>query len=424
MGFDAKLLNEPAQDPLAEQAVIGAALLSNAVFAEIKGLRPDHFYRPSHETIFATMLKMHSAGVDADPVSVAAELDKSGQLTRVGGGPYVHTLLTAVPTTTNASYYAKVVMDKWKIREVNKLGHRFLQIHDSADDIPEALDAARNFLDEADGEPPKPEGFIDLYESWKNWMQAENPAVPAPWDELNSRIGGGFHKQHLYVIGARSGTGKTVFLANCALQSALLHKRTAFFSLELPKEVLTGRILSAGAYVPYGEIAQRILKYESKKKLDRWIAEVGDLQTHLCIDDRCSVTIEDIARECRSMKRVGGLDAVYIDYAQRVRPSNSKADREQQVAHIFIGAKTLAREANCPVILAAQLNRKIEEENRKPRKSDFRESGAAEQEADVALILTRAQRDHTVNFGLVKNRLGPEESFEMPEKFIYQKFGR
>lgn len=419
-------MSDPAQDAVAEQAVLGAILLNNSVFAEISGLRPDHFYRPSHEIIFSTMLKMHAAGLLADAVTVAAELDKCGVLIRVGGAPYVHTLLAAIPTIANAAYYAKVVMDKWKIRRVNELGQRFQQIHDSADDIPDALDAAREFLNEVDGEAPDAKGFMDLYQSWKAWMRTDHPAIASPWNELNDRIGGGFHRQHLYVVGARSGTGKTVLLSQSSLHTAQLSKKAAFFSLELPKEILMGRILSCGACVPYAEITQRSLTNESKRKLDDWVNASGDLQSYLHVDDRCSLTIEDIARECRSMKRGDGVDVIYIDYAQRIKPSNSKSDREQQVAHIFQSAKTLARETDAAVVLAAQLNREIEREKRLPRKSDFRESGAAEQEADVALILTRKDNCPTpsVNFSIVKNRLGKEETFSMWEKFVFQRFGR
>lgn len=419
-------MTNPAQDATAEQAVLGAVLLNNSVFAEINGLRPEHFYRPNHAAIFSTMSRMHAHGVSADAVTVAAELDRDGDLIRVGGAPYVHTLLTAIPTVTNAAHYAKIVMDKWKIRRLNELGQRFQQIHDTADEIPEALDAARSFLSEMDGDPSAPEGFLDLYESWKTWMETDSPAIATPWDELNQRVGGGFHRQHLYVIGARSGTGKTILLSQSALHSAQLHRKAAFFSLELPKEVLMGRLLSAGARVPYAEIVQRRLSPGAKGKLDSWIAASGELQSHLHVDDRCSMTIEDIARECRSMKRSDGLDVIFIDYAQRLRPSNRRVGREEQVAHIFQEAKTLARETDTAVVLAAQLNREIEREKRMPRKSDFRESGAAEQEADVALILTRAgdAAHPLVNFSLVKNRLGIEETFQLQAHFKYQRFGQ
>lgn len=419
-------MTEPAQDLSAEQAVLGAVLLNSSVFAEIKGLQPDYFYRPSHSTIFTTALRMHAQGQPVDAVAVAAELDKTGWLIRVGGAPYLHTLLTAIPTVANAGYYANLVINKWKIRRVNELGQRFQQIHDDADDIPEALDAARRFLEEADGTAASAPGFMDLYQSWKGWMETDRPAIETPWDELNSRIGGGYHRQHLYVVGARSGTGKTILLSQSALHSAQLHRRAAFFSLELPKEVLMGRMLSAGARIPYKEIVARQLTGDSKDKLDRWIEVSKGLQSNLHVDDRCSLTIEDIARECRSMKRSDGIDVIYIDYAQRLKASNRKSPREEQVAHIFQEAKTLAREVDAAVVLAAQLNREIEKERRLPRKSDFRESGAAEQEADVAVILTRAERasQPLVNFSLVKNRLGVEETFQLPERFHYQRFGR
>jgi replicative DNA helicase len=418
-------VSEPANDIRAEQSILGALLHNPASFDDLGGLNAAHFFSPQNALLFITLQDMHVAGEDIDAVTVFAKLRERGELRRIGA-PYLSDLLQAFKSIDSVSAYVQIVIDRWKIRTINQLGDRFKQIHDSAGDIPDALGAARRFLDEAEGEPDTPEGFIDLYESWKGWMQVESPAIESPWTELNERIGGGFHRQHLYVIGARSGTGKTVFLSQSALQSAQLKRRVAFFSLELPKEVLMGRMLSAGARIPYRDIVQRSLTSEMKQKLDGWISASGDLQSNLHVDDRCSMTIEDISRKCRGMKRANGIDVIYIDYAQRLKASNSRADREQQVAHIFQGAKTLARETDAAVVLAAQLNREIEREKRLPRKSDFRESGAAEQEADVALILTRAERaaQPLINFTIVKNRLGIEETFQLPERFHYQRLGR
>ena len=419
------MTDQPANDPRAEMSVLGAILHNPAIFSELDKLSPEHFFAPKNALLFSTLQQMNDAGEDIDSVTVFAKLRECGQL-RTIGAPYLSDLLQAFKSVGNVGTYAQIVIDRWKIRKVNELGDRFKQIHDSVDEIPEAMEAARRFLDEATDGPDDPDGFIDLYESWKGWMQIESPAIESPWEELNNRMGGGFHRQHLYVIGARSGTGKTVFLSQSALHSAQLKKRVAFFSLELPKEVLMGRMLSAGARVPYKDIVQRNLTPDMKRKLDDWISVSGGLQSNLHVDDRCSITIEDIARKCRSMKRASGLDMIFIDYAQRLKASNSRADREQQVAHIFQDAKTLARETDSAVVLAAQLNREIEREKRLPRKSDFRESGAAEQEADVAIILTRVEKSAqpSVNFSIVKNRLGVEETFQLPERFHYQRLGR
>lgn len=419
---------QPASDVRAEQSIIGAVLHNPAVFADLNGLRPDHFYRPRHELLYATLQQMHAAGEDIDSVTVFAKLRELGILEKVGSAPYLSDLLQAFKSVDNVSTYAEIVIGQWKLRQLKVLSDRFQLLHDGTgvDEIPEALEAARRFLDEASGAPHVSAGFMDLYESWQSWMDADRPCIATPWDELNRRIGGGLQRQHLYVVGARSGTGKTVLLSQSALHSAQSHRRVAFFSLELPREILMGRILSAGARIPYAEVVQRRLSRESKERLDDWVAASGELQSNLHVDDRCSLTIEDIARECRSIKRSNGIDVIYVDYAQRIKASNRKVGREEQVAHIFQEAKTLARETDAALVLAAQLNREIEKEKRLPRKSDFRESGAAEQEADVALILTRAEKasQPLVNFSIVKNRLGVEETFQLPERFHYQRFGR
>lgn len=373
---------------------------------------------------------MYNDGEDVDPTTVFSKLQKNKDLLRVGGAPFLHTCMESAHTTANAGSYAQIVRDKWKIRKVNDFGTRAIAIADNVDEVAPMLDRVRTFLDEVDEDQESSSlDFKELYQEWVDAQADPRPAIETPWVELNDRLSGGLQRQRLYVIGARPGCGKTIMLADIARYTAQLHNRSVFFSLELSRDDLMGRILASGARVPYDEITKRRLSGETRAAINRWSAASAEMT--LEVDDQPDLTIEDITQRCRIEKQRNGLDVVCIDYCQLI--SSSKGDnREQQVSHIATRARAIARKLDCAVVLAAQLNRKIEDNGGKPRlpvKSDFRESGGIEQTADAAIILTRPvdengdeSRVPKMNVSLVKNRMGTESTFQLVERFDQARF--
>ena len=120
---------QPPQDLPAEQSVLGAILLSKDAIADvIEMLKPDDFYRPAHQTVYECVLDLYGRGEPADPVTVSAELERRGELLRIGGAPYLHTLIAAVPTAANAGYYAEIVADRAILRRLVEAGTRIVQL--------------------------------------------------------------------------------------------------------------------------------------------------------------------------------------------------------------------------------------------------------------------------------------------------------
>ena len=116
---------QPPQDLAAEQSVLGGMLLSKDAIADVlERLRPGDFYRPNHQQIYDAILDLFGQGEPADAVTVAAELDRRGLLRRVGGAPYLHTLIATVPTAANAGYYAGIVAEKAVLRRLVEAGTR------------------------------------------------------------------------------------------------------------------------------------------------------------------------------------------------------------------------------------------------------------------------------------------------------------
>lgn len=374
---------------------------------------------------------MYADGVEIDSITLFARLAESKDLRRVGGAPYLSELLQAFKSAENVRAYADIVIDRWRIRELNSLGVRFQSIADNADEVPLALEQARIFLDEVDSHREMDAvHFRDLYELWTVEQSDDRPAIETPWVGLNDRLAGGLQRQRMYVVGARPGCGKTIMLANMAVYAAQLHCRTLFFSLELSKEDLMGRILASGARADYGEITRKRMTPETLAKVSRWAGAASELP--LEVDDNPAHTIETITQACRIHKQRKGLDVVCIDYLQLVNASKGQ-NRVEAIDHIAVKARHIARQLDCVVIVAAQLNRKVEDNGGRPRlptKADFRESGGIEQTADVALALSRPVDDNAeeapnlplMNVSILKNRTGVEGTLTLQERFHEARF--
>lgn len=424
---------EPAHDLRAEQGVIGALLLNPAVFSKIEGLKAEHFYRPANELLFSCIQSMYAEDVPIDAMTVFDRLRKNKDLRESGGAPYLQTCMENCNVPGNVDYYAQIVTEQWKIRTVNSLGQRFQHLHDDPGEIPEALEAARTFLDDLDSmQEVHSLGFRDLYEQWSTAQEDDRPFLATPWLVINEQLGGGYQYQRLYVTGARPGCGKTIFGTQAAWHIAKQGYETLVFSLELSKDDLMGRLAACGTQTEYRPIFQRKVGTAQQERINRWAAENADIR--FTVDDEPDLTIEEIAQRCRVHHQRHGLDFVFIDYLQLVNSSKRFDSRALEVDHVARMCRSIARKLDCAVLVAAQLNRNLEQNNGKPRmpnKSDFRESGGIEQTADVALILARPPTSHgddedqgvpLMNACFVKNRQGPEDVVILAERFNEMRF--
>ncbi|QSM04676.1 DNA helicase [Mycobacterium phage prophiGD54-2] len=424
---------EPAHDLRAEQGVIGALLLNPAVFSKIEGLKAEHFYRPANELLFSCIQSMYAEDVPIDAMTVFDRLRKNKDLRESGGAPYLQTCMENCNVPGNVDYYAQIVTEQWKIRTVNNLGQRFQHLHDDPGEIPEALEAARVFLDELDGmQEVHSLGFRDLFDEWSSAQEDDRPFLPSPWRNVNDQLGGGYQSQRLYVTGARPGCGKTIFGTQASWYIATHGYKTLVFSLELSRQDLMGRLAACGTETAYKPIFQRKLEPWQQEKVSLWAANNAEIP--FTVDDEPDLTIEEIAQRCRVHKQRYGLDFVFIDYLQLVKSAKRFDSRVLEVDYIATMARSIARRLDCAVLVAAQLNRSLEQQNGKPRlpnKSDFRESGGIEQTADVAVILSRPPTSHgdgedqglpLMNACFVKNRQGPEDVVILTERFDQMRF--
>jgi hypothetical protein len=204
---------QPPQDAAAEQSALGGMLLSPEAITEVASVvGPEDFYRPAHGLLFQVIVDLQRRGEPSDPVTTAAELQRRGELARIGGAPYLHTLISTVPTAANATYYAEIVSEKAMMRRLIAAGTRIVQLGYAdvgLDEVDEVLSQARTALDTAVGVPDASMEATSLGD-----LVCE-PDLPQDWV-----VPGLLERGDRLILSGFEGTGKSVFVAQLALSIA------------------------------------------------------------------------------------------------------------------------------------------------------------------------------------------------------------
>lgn len=259
--------------------------------------------------------------------------------------------------------------------------------------------------------------FSQALDEWRKWRDSEFiKPIRTPWHTLNKKISGGLHPGRLYVVGARTGSGKSVAGVNMVAYAAESGHSGLIVSVEMPHVEISSRILASQAHVSYENITKREFG-DDQVAIDTYIADHRHLPLYIC--DKATITIEEVTHKARMLREGKGLELLFIDYAQLLKATTKSVSRQEQVSHIVRSAKLLAMELNIPVILAAQLNRNSEsgDQARAPKMTDLRESGELEQSADVILLLHRDEYSSNVYVSIPKNRTGPPGNVVLQEHF-------
>ena len=426
----------PPQDVLAEQSVLGGMLLSKDAISEVvEILRERDFYRPAHELIYDAILDLYSRGEPADPVTVAAELTKRGDLARAGGAPYLHTLISSVPTAANASYYAKIIRERAIMRRLVEAGTKIVQLGYTIEgEVDEAVNQAQAEV-HAVTERRAAEDYIQLSE-----------LLPAAFDEIEKISSGvvgegiktgfkdldalthGFHPGNMIVLAARPAVGKSTLGLDIA-RYASIHKldTSVIFSLEMSRSEITMRMLSAEARVPLNNIRSGSLSDDEWARMARRMGEISEAP--LFIDDSPNLSLMEIRAKARRLKQRHNLKLIVIDYLQLMTSGKRVENRQQEVSEFSRQLKLLAKELNVPVVAISQLNRSPEQRSdKKPMLSDLRESGSIEQDADVVILLHRDDlydqqaRSGEADLIVAKHRNGPTRTITVSAQLHFARF--
>lgn len=397
--MEANQLTTP-ESKSAEAALLGSMIVDPQTIPTAAEVTDEMFYYPEHRTLSRLIRRIYdrNKGQGVDGLLVRNELETSGQIEQCGGVEYLRSMLESVPTTVNVNYYANIVRCKALRREAISVGRTIIERAFTAevDDEEAILDfvtepmsvVTKTFVPA--GRNSGTDMFSMLVEAFE---QIENPVacrVRSPWWSLSRHVPG-FKPGQMIVVAGRPGMGKTAFTLNLALKACAEGANVLFITFEMTRVEMMNRAVSAISNVPMWKFdhADRDMTLDDHAAMvqARNILSAFKLRVY----DRTPPTPLAVKNACRARHRQERLDAIVVDYLQRMNTGGGKkATRDWEVTAISNELKNMALELGVPVFVLSQMNRASEgRENKRPRMSDLRDSGSIEQDADVILGLYR-----------------------------------
>ncbi len=423
----------PPHSPEAEQAVLGCIFLSpneciGECITKLKG-GAEVFYDLRHQTIFTLLAEMFDKREPIDLITVQQRLKDMQTLEQVGGIAYLAALPDTVPSAANLTYYLDIVMDKFLMRKMIHVCTDVVgRIYGYEGEIDELMDTVeRDILrisesrvqDQSSTIKALVNKAINTIEDYHQ-RQGKLTGIGTGFIDLD-KMTTGLHGGEMIVIAARPSVGKTSLAMNIAEHVAVdLGLPVGVFSLEMTADSLVLRMLCSRSRVNLRNVRDGFLAERDFPKLTGSAGRLS--KAPLFIDDSSGLSILQMRAKARRMHQQFGIKLFVIDYLQLLHSSSKRAEnRQQEIADISNGIKSLAKELNVPVIVLSQLNREVErEKGRPPRLSDLRESGSIEQDADLVGLLYRPSKGDDedsaaegsndaipVNLLIAKQRNGP-----------------
>lgn len=388
----------PPQDLQAERYTLASILIDpSSLIKVIDFLKPEDFYLSSHRLIYQAFLHLFEKDEPIDIVTTYNELEKMGELERVGGAAYLTELASLLPTSAHLVHYAKIVKEKSILREIIRISQELIyRCYYSTEDSQELLNYAEKALFDL-AYYGKKETFAPIKEIIKDTIKHLEmlyqkgdliTGIPTGFYELD-RLTAGLQRGDLIILAARPGMGKTALALNIACNAC---KQTnlgaAIFSLEMSKEQLVSRMICAEGKVNFQKFRTGQLDPQDWQRVINGASVLSSLPIY--IDDTSGINILEVKAKARKVMKEVPLALIVVDYLQLMKSLERKERREQEISEISAGLKALAKELNVPVLALSQLNRKVEERpDKRPQLADLRESGALEQDADVILFIYR-----------------------------------
>lgn len=424
----------------AERSVLGAMLLSTGAVTDIvEELTPEDFYRPAHQIIYSVILDLFSEQKEVDPIIVSGRLDRQGDLDRVGGAPYLHTLISSVPTAANARYYAEIVAEKALLRRLVDAGTRVVQLGYEGTETAEAdtvLDLAQQEVFAIAQRKTTTDYAIlsDVLEPTMEELEALAThgglaaGIPTGFVDLDE-LTNGLHGGQMIIVAARPGVGKSTlaldFMRSCSVKHG---KASVIFSLEMSKSEIVMRLLSAETEIKLTDMRSGKMTTEQWQRIAERVGKIADAP--LFIDDSANLTMMEIRSKARQLKQKHDLQMIVVDYLQLMSSGKKVESRQQEVSEFSRQLKLLAKELDVPLVAISQLNRGPESRtDKKPQLADLRESGSLEQDADMVMLLYRPDsqdkedpRAGEADIIMAKHRGGPIGTVAVAHQLHYSRF--
>ena len=388
----------PPHNMEAEESVLSAILIDNDTLTDIADiLRPKDFYKPSHQIIYTSMTELYNKSEPVDIVTIVNHLKEKCKLEEVGGAAYLSRLMDTVPITVNAGYHGKIIHDKASLRRlIEKSSEIIHRCYDEQGDASDIIDFAQTAIFNVADNTLKPSfshvselinNNINTLEERQN-NNSEYSGIPSGYKQFDA-LTSGLQNSDLIILAARPSMGKTAFALNVARNVAITeNKLVAVFSLEMSKEQLSMRLLTAEARVNSERLKTGMIGEDDWQKVTEAAGIISDAPIY--IDDSPNVTAMEIRAKARRLKMDNDLSLIIIDYLQLMRGPSMGDRKDLEIAEISRSLKSLAKELNIPIIVLSQLNLMVEQRaDKRPLMSDLRESGAIEQDADIIAFIYR-----------------------------------
>jgi len=382
----------------AERSVLGAILVHNDAFnLAAQVIDSNDFYRDAHRRIFDKMVALNERHDAIDFITLKEELARSGQLDDVGGPAYIASLADGVPRATNVEYYAKIVKEKSTLRNLIYAANKILTNAYEADQESDiVLDEAESAIFAVADDRLKA-GFVPMRDLVKeSFPKIEQlfeqkrliTGVPTGFVDLDEMTRG-FQGGDLVIVAARPSMGKTSLVLNIAQYVATQPDHAVgFFSLEMSKESLFLRLLTAEAQVDGHRLLSGAIGGKDYGRISHALETLSAMK--LFIDDSANVGVLEMRAKSRRLQAEHGLSLLVVDYIQLMSGRGRFENRTLELAAISRSLKGLAKELNVPIVVLSQLSRAPEaRSDHRPQLSDLRESGALEQDADVVVLIYR-----------------------------------
>lgn len=403
--YDAGRVPPSATD--AEAAMLGVLLVDPSYLPRVRAVLPDPaaLYDARNRHIYEAMLALVDAGRPVDLVTTNQWLTERD---RAGAGYYVASLLSSANRVANAETYAYVVREAALKRDlIRSTASLLARAYDPTTDAFDLLEEGRAGVDSISKGLPGhalvpssiavPDAVGDILREVDEGIV---PGVPTGFPGVD-RMLNGLRPGRLYCVAGRPGMGKSMLGLSIAHRVAKAGHTVALFSLEMSTAENIARLVAAEADVDGSAIERRRLMPEERRRVEDARDTLAALPIHY--DDTAGITPEEVRAKLHRFSATAPVDVVVVDYLQLMRGQGKS--RNEEVGYCSRQLKSIAKEYGCAVIVAAQINRGVENRpNKRPDLADLRDSGEIEQDCDVVAFLYRPEY-----YGITHEESGTDE---------------
>ena len=388
----------PPHDEAAEEAILGSILIDGEAILQVAPfLRPEDFYRERNRWTYDACLALFQRGEAINQVTISHELAGQDKLETAGGPAFLSHLVASVPTSVHAEHYAHIVSRTATMRNlIGAATHIAALGYEPDADLDATLSQAEDLLFRVRSRRQSRD-FVPLRDVLDRYLEEsaafQTPTelgagpIPTGFSDLDQLLGG-LQRSDLVILAARPSLGKSALALDIARNAAGRGAVVGIFSLEMSREQLAYRLLSAEAQVDSHRLRLGIITEREQQRVINAVGALSDLPIY--IDDSPLQTIVEVRSKARRLHMEHTVDLLIVDYIQLIQVSGRQDNRVQEMSEITRSLKGVARDLNVPLLALSQLSRAVEQRpTHRPMLSDLRDSGSIEQDADVVAFIYR-----------------------------------